>query len=131
MSDGLANRGRATDSRFPGQFAGPQAAIDDMVSYGITPAGDLMALQQQVNTEATQRHKRSTLADLSYETALGDAHDALTGLAEDLAGNTPRKGLKEMLTHNDRLRGLGVLLIALALVGLIVDYIMYPMSTAS
>lgn len=97
-----------------------------LFSYGLTSSADLMKLQEKANTEARKAHERSGLSSLTYDTAFADAHEALVGLTEDLSGATDRRSLKEMLVYQDRLRGLGVLLIALALVGLFVDYVMAP-----
>lgn len=121
---------RITTSQYPGQFYDPPAMdqqdIDAMLSYGVTPPSVLMQLQERANARAQAQRKRSEVASLTYEEALADAHEALVGITEDLSGATERKGLKDMLTHNNRLRGLGILLIVLALVGLVVDYIMAP-----
>lgn len=122
---------RTTNTKFPGQFSEDEKTLDAMLAYGITPSRDLVALQARANDDAARRASRSGVSAMTYETAVADAHEALTGLAADLAGTTPRKSLKDMLTHKDRLRGLGILLIALALVGLVVDYIMNPALGAS
>lgn len=97
-----------------------------LFSYGIVSSADLVALQEKANTDARKSEERAGLSALTYDTAFDDAHEALVGLTQDLAGATERRSLKEMLVHKDRLRGLGILLIALALVGLFVDYVMAP-----
>lgn len=95
-----------------------------MRSYGITPAADLMRVQQQANEAAERQYRRSSLASLTFETAVSDAREALVGLTADLAGTTERQSLKDMLMYEDRMRGLGILFIALALAGLVVDFVM-------
>lgn len=97
-----------------------------MQSYGVTPARDMQRLQREANEAAESRFVRSSLASMTFETAVGDANEALSGLMADLSGTTERHSLRDMLMHEDRMRGLGILFIALALVGLVVDYIMVP-----
>lgn len=99
-------------------------ALESMASYGITPSRDLARLQAEANREGQARYRQSSLGALTWDTAVADAHDALVGLTADLSGTTERHSLKEMLSHGDRLRGLGVLLIGVALVGLFADYVM-------
>lgn len=103
-----------------------QVRLNAMESYGLASAEDLTRFQDEANDAIARSAERSALSALTYETAMADAHEALVGLAADLAGTTDRTSLWDMLTHQDRMRGLGVLLMALALVGLVVDYIMMP-----
>lgn len=117
---------RTVVSRFPGQFSEDEATIEARMRYGLTPSRGIMRLQAHANAQAAAKRREASLSSLTYAKAVQDANDALTGLADDLAGNTPRKSLKDMVTHNNRMRGLGILLIALAMVGLVVDYIMGP-----
>lgn len=85
-----------------------------------------MALQRQANTQAEAAYTRSSLQSLSYEQAVGDAHDALVGIMHDLSGASDRTSLWDILTYKDRMRGLGFLLVALAMVGLVADYVLHP-----
>ena len=57
----------------------------------------------------------------SYMDAAGEA---LSGIAADVLGNTPRKRWTDIFIHGDRLRGLGTLLVAIAVVGIVIDYMM-------
>ena len=94
-------------------------------SYGLTPSKTIMDMQKEANAEAVRSYKTSSLSNITYATAVDDAQDALVGLMADLSGTTERHSLKDMLMHKDRMRGLGFLLIALALVGLVADYMMH------
>ena len=96
--------------------------MDSALSYGITPARDIMRLQRE-HEEARERRTRPD-GGLTYETAVADAHEALVGLSADLSGTTERTSLASMLLHENRMRGLGILCIMLALVGLVADYIL-------
>ena len=97
--------------------------LQKVQSYGLASSQDLITLQQEAN-DAAARTRQQSLKDLTYATAVADAHEALVGLTADLSGTTERHSLKDMLLHENRMRGLGILLVVLALVGLCVDYIM-------
>ena len=104
----------------------PEPAADSLLNYGLTSPETIAMLQRRANDRADADVRRSSVATMTYQSAVRDAYDALVGITADLAGNTPRKSLGDILGHGDRLRGLGVLLIALALVGAVVDYLMHP-----
>lgn len=104
----------------------PANMFDAYDVYGITSAQDMMRLQEEADAEARRAAARSSLAELSYSRAVTDASEALTGVMGDLAGTSDRRSLRAILTHQDRMRGLGFLLIALALAGLVTDYVMKP-----
>jgi hypothetical protein len=93
-------------------------------TFGIATAQDIMRLQADANARSESQVRSSSLAELTFDEAVGDAHEALTGLVDDVSGTTDRRSLRDMLLFENRLRGLGVLLIGLALVGILVDLIM-------
>ena len=101
-------------------------AVDSLLNYGLTSADKIAEMQRLANERADAEVRRSSVASMTYETAIKDAYEALVGITADLAGNTSRKSLGDILGHGNRLRGLGVLLIAMALVGAVVDYLMHP-----
>lgn len=101
-----------------------EATLEAAQAYGIVPSQDLMRMSREATVESERAIRRSSLRDLTYETAIQDAHEALVGLAADLTGATERRSLGAMLAHGDRLRGLGILLVALAVVGMAAEYIM-------
>lgn len=96
-------------------------------SIGGTPltalarADEMMALQKMSDRYRETSAVRSCLAGLTVGTAVADARDALLGIPADLLGNTPRRSLWASFTHNDRLRGVGVLMVAVAASGLLVE----------
>ena len=104
--------------------AKPEEFIDRLRDFGITPSSEVIRLQEEANRARDERRRTSSLATLTYDTAMADAREALVGLAADLTGTTERTSLKAMLTHGNRMRGLGVLLITLATAGLFIDYVM-------
>lgn len=99
--------------------------MDALLSYGLTPSRDIARLQREANEQAEAAYAQSSLRRLSYEEAVENAREALVGLTADLTGTTERRSLGAMLLHGDRLRGLGILLIGLALVGLFVDSVLH------
>lgn len=104
--------------------AQPTPVTDSLLAYGLTSAETIAEMQKLANDEADAVVKRASVGSMTYETAVKDAYDALVGITADLVGNTPRKSLGDILGHGDRLRGLGVLCIAMAVVGAMVDYIL-------
>lgn len=51
-----------------------------------------------------------------------DMQEAIIGITRDLTGSsTERESLTEILTHENRLRGIGALLVLVAVVGLVID----------
>lgn len=87
-------------------------------------ADEMIALQKMANRYRESNARRSSLAGLTVGTAVADARDALLGIPEDLLGNTPRKSLWESFTHGDRLRGVGVLMVAISASGLIIEAVL-------
>ena len=104
----------------------PLPSVDSLLNYGLTSSDKIAEMQRLANERADAVVRTSSVASMTYTTAVRDAYDALVGITADLAGNTSRKSLGDILGHGDRLRGLGVLCIALALVGAVVDYLMHP-----
>jgi hypothetical protein len=103
-----------------------QRDVEAMLSFGLAPSEQIAEAQARVNEREERVVRHSSLASLTFDTAVLEAREALVGLLADLSGSTARKGLADMLTHGNRLRGLGILLVALAVIGLFVDYVMYP-----
>lgn len=98
--------------------------IESIGGTPLTPlvrADEMMALQKMSDRYREADAARSSLAGLDVSTAVADAREALLGIPEDLLGNTPRKSLWDSFTHNDRLRGVGVLMVAIAASGLLVE----------
>lgn len=102
------------------------AEIDSMRDFGMVSPDDLMRLQREANEAQQKKYQDASLDSLTFNSAVADAHEALAGVVEDFSGTTDRHSLRDIFTHENRLRGLGILLIALALVGLVVDYILVP-----
>lgn len=94
-----------------------------LVSYtqprysGLTSAVDIASRQDMANRQADAALRRSSMEGLTLRIALQDAREALVGVPVDLyAGSS----LADALLKNDRLRGLGVLAVAVGLLTLVV-----------
>lgn len=93
-----------------------------MNDYGITSAEDLRRLTRESNDRAERAYAQSST--LTYSDLVVDARDALVGLSADLVGGSERVSLADMVTHENRMRGLGFLCIGVAFVGLFIDYVL-------
>jgi len=98
----------------------------------LTPAKDLVAassgaVAQYDGPEPTGKSLKDLAMSLgappSFAQLLVDMQEALLGVIGDLTGSTgsDREGLADIVTHNNRLRGIGALLVTIALVGMAVD----------
>lgn len=76
---------------------------------GLTSAEDIAARQVRADREYTDRAHRSSLAGLTLRTALEDLREVVVGIPSDLYGASGDLALWDVLTRNDRLRGLGLL----------------------
>lgn len=75
---------------------------------------DVATRQRRANAHAAQRQQRSSMRGLTLRTALEDIREVLVDLPRDyFAGGS----LVDLLVKNDRLRGLGLLALALGLFG--------------
>ena len=79
---------------------------------------DVAKLQDQLNKLAEEKYKRSTWKGLTFRIAVQDMFEALTGIPADIYQNSGRVSLKELLTRDDRLRGLGLIFFLVAVVSI-------------
>lgn len=89
------------------------------VTYVLEPT-DVKRLQDAENARAAEARTEALAWNLTPRQMYEDAQDAFVGILGDLMGQSERTSVKDIVTHGNRLRGLGILLVALALVGLIV-----------
>lgn len=76
---------------------------------GLTSAVDIAARQRAANLASEEAARRSGLEGLTPRVAMQDVHEALVGLVGDVLDR--RVPLAEACTKNDRLRGLGLVLL--------------------
>lgn len=80
---------------------------------GLTSAEEIMARQRDSDSKMDASVRRSSMAGLTLRVAMQDVREVLVGIPHDLyEGDASFPGV---LVKNDRLRGLGVLLLALCL----------------
>ena len=97
-------------------------AFSELAYNGLTKSADLMKLQRMANAEERAVVAESKVANTTFRSAVVDGRDALVGVWEDLYGSTPtKKTLWEIVSEGNRLRGLGVALIAFSLGGFVID----------
>lgn len=95
----------------------------DVAAQGVmlTTPSQLVDLQAQANATLDQRRAKSRVAATTFSTAVQDAAEALVGIPSDLLGHSERRSLAAIFAHEDRLRGLGVLLMAVGAAGLLIQ----------
>ena len=99
----------------------PEAWPGALISYtqprysGLTSAVDVASRQDLANRQADAALRRSSMEGLTLRTALQDAREALVGVPADVYAGA---SLADALLKNDRLRGLGVLAVAVGLLTL-------------
>lgn len=76
-----------------------------------------MQLQEAERRQESARVHRSSVWGMSWMTALEDVREAVTGIFGDMYGSGTRKSVQDIMMHGDRLRGLGIVLIIIALTG--------------
>lgn len=99
-----------------GRAAPPTPAPGAMPQYaGLTSAQELAGRQAEADAQARARAARSSMSGLTIRTALEDLREVVVGIPADLFGQSGDLALRDLLARNDRLRGLGVLLVSLSI----------------
>lgn len=82
---------------------------------GLTSAEDMAARQARADRDFAAKAHRSSLAGLTLRTALQDMREVLVGIPHDVYSSPGSVSLWDLVTRNDRLRGLGLLVLTGAL----------------
>ncbi len=90
----------------------------------LATSADVIKLQDEANTRAETAFKGASWKTLTIRTALQDAKTALFGIVSDLHGNTKAVSLRDMVTRDNRMRGIGVILVVVSFVWLLIDSMM-------
>jgi hypothetical protein len=98
------------------------ATIAKAASMGVSPR-ELQKLQDDADRIALERFTRSQVWSSTWDVMLTDASEALMGIPSDLLGHRGPMSLRDIFTQKDRLRGIGVILIAIASVSLALLFI--------
>lgn len=75
-------------------------------------------LQNQANDLANQRYKESTWQGLTLRNAVSDVAETLTGIISDVYKNNGNVSIVEIFTKNNRIRGMGLIFILIAVASL-------------
>lgn len=82
----------------------------------------MMDLQEKANQQAEQEYQASRLKSVTLKSSIQDCGDTLQGFMYDIAGNTKGVSLGQLCASGNRLRGLGLLLMAVALSALVINF---------
>lgn len=85
---------------------------------GLTNAVDIATRQQLANAREDAALSRSSMRGLTIRTALEDIREVLVGIPEDLHTHHAI-GLSGLVLKNDRLRGIGLLVLLVGLLALL------------
>lgn len=81
--------------------------------------GDIDKLQNQANDIAKNRYTESTWQGLTLRNAVSDVAEAMTGIISDVYKNNGNVSIVEILTKNNRIRGMGLIFIMIAIASLV------------
>lgn len=82
----------------------------------------LMAQQELVNQARAVRHTGAQVQNLSFQSAVTRVNDSVVGLLDDWTSG--RRSVSDLALTDNRLQGLGLLLIVAALGGLVIDAVL-------
>ena len=93
--------------------------IDSVANFDVNTlvtSKDMMKLQNDANAYHKKKREDSSWKTLTIRRAMDDAAEALTGIPNDIFGNTPPESrtVWNIFTKNDRLRGLGIIFVMIA-----------------
>lgn len=93
--------------------------IDSVANFDVNTlvtSKDMIKLQNGATAYHKKRRGESSWRSLTIRRAIDDAAEALTGIPNDIFGNTPpdSRTVWAIFTKNDRLRGMGILLVVIA-----------------
>lgn len=91
---------------------------------GLADSGDVKAMQDVVNARADTTASKATMWNITPMDLLRDAQEALIGVTSDLLGQSERKSLRDILGYGNRMRGIGIILVILAVAGSLIDWMM-------
>lgn len=81
---------------------------------------DIINLQNQANAYVAKRRRDLDIRNLTVKQAMRDVYEATFGIARDVFRNERNEPVSiDTFTRNDRLRGLGILVIVVALLSFI------------
>lgn len=88
-------------------------------SAGGYSTDEMVQQQDLINRQQASKHAAAQLKNMTFPKGVARASDSLQGVMNDwIAG---KRSIKQLLLVDNRLQGLGLLLVVLALAGLLID----------
>lgn len=79
------------------------------MSEGLVPSADIISMQNEKNREMSENYESSKLQNITLDAAIKDMGDATKGILDDLLGSGESLGLWDIVSKDNRLRGLGMI----------------------
>ncbi len=98
--------------------------VSELSLAGLGRSADLKEMQRLANAERAAEVEAAKVKNITLQSAVRDARDAVLGVWDDAYGSTPPDGplsVWDILQKGNRLRGLGFVLIAFALGGMVIE----------
>ena len=84
-------------------------------------SAEIIQNQENANKIAEEIYNNSKVQNITLRTAVQDMGTTVEGLWQDLFLNTPEKDIKTLLTSDNRLRGIGFMLLIASSSLLLID----------
>ena len=87
-------------------------------------SAEIIQNQENANKIAEEIYNNSKVQNITLRTAVQDMGTTVEGLWQDLFLNTPEKDIKTLLTSDNRLRGIGFMLLIASSSLLLIDAVL-------
>lgn len=87
-------------------------------------SAEIIQNQENANKIAEEIYNNSKVQNITLRTAVQDMGTTVEGLWQDLFLNTPEKDVKTLLTSDNRLRGIGFMLLIASSSLLLIDAVL-------
>ena len=87
-------------------------------------SAEIIQNQENANKIAEEIYNNSKVQNITLRTAVQDMGTTIEGLWQDLFLNTPEKDIKTLLTSDNRLRGIGFMLLIASSSLLLIDAVL-------
>jgi hypothetical protein len=100
-----------------------------VVSPGRSPmkfytSQQLIDKTDQDNALEEEKYRRACIRNMTLKQSIEEVGGTLQGVFEDVFHNTDPKSFNEVFVSSNRLRGFGLILVAMALSGIIIDAVL-------
>jgi hypothetical protein len=90
------------------------------MSNGLVPSADIIENQKEMNKQMDADYEGSKLQNITLDAAIKDMTDATKGILDDILGSGQSLGLWEIISKDNRLRGLGMVFILISSIVLLI-----------